>query len=70
MAPSLEAAIGESATFGAGCYWGTEKYFRKDFQKQFPGGTCYHKLSPSTYPRTLCERNRLNRVFLSHHVQR
>eukprot|EP00992_Anisonema_acinus_P009026 TRINITY_DN5211_c0_g1_i1.p1 TRINITY_DN5211_c0_g1~~TRINITY_DN5211_c0_g1_i1.p1 ORF type:complete len:188 (+),score=30.33 TRINITY_DN5211_c0_g1_i1:42-566(+) len=27
----------ELATFGAGCYWGTEKFFVKDFQKRFPG---------------------------------
>ena len=28
---------GESyAGFGAGCYWGTEKYFKKDFKKYFP----------------------------------
>jgi len=27
----------ELATFGAGCYWGTEKYYVKNFQKLFPG---------------------------------
>ena len=27
----------EFATFGAGCYWGTEKYFVTLFQKQHPG---------------------------------
>ena len=27
----------EFATFGAGCYWGTEKYFVTIFQKQHPG---------------------------------
>ena len=26
----------ELATFGAGCYWGTEKFFVVNFQKQFP----------------------------------
>lgn len=25
------------ATFGAGCFWGTEKFFAKDFEKKFPG---------------------------------
>lgn len=25
------------ACFGAGCYWGTEKFFFKDFNKSFPG---------------------------------
>ena len=25
------------ATFGAGCFWGTEKYFAKDFTEKFPG---------------------------------
>ena len=24
------------ATFGAGCFWGTEKYYAKDFAKMFP----------------------------------
>ena len=27
----------EFATVGAGCYWGTEKYYVKDFQKKHPG---------------------------------
>lgn len=26
----------QEACFGAGCYWGTEKYFIFDFQKVFP----------------------------------
>ena len=26
------------ATFGAGCYWGTEKFFVKNFQREF--GQC------------------------------
>jgi hypothetical protein len=26
------------ATFGAGCYWGTEKYFANDFAKMYPEG--------------------------------
>ena len=25
------------ATFGAGCFWGTEKYFAKNFEKEHPG---------------------------------
>lgn len=25
------------ATFGAGCFWGTEKFFAKDFAKSNPG---------------------------------
>ena len=32
-----DAAPSQLATFGAGCYWGTEKYF-KDFGKAHPGG--------------------------------
>ena len=27
----------EEACFGAGCYWGTQKYFEKDFAAKFPG---------------------------------
>ena len=26
------------ATFGAGCYWGTEKYFANDFTQMYPKG--------------------------------
>ncbi|KAA8494113.1 putative peptide methionine sulfoxide reductase [Porphyridium purpureum] len=33
----LEKIEGETATFGAGCFWGTEKYFGKDFETKFPG---------------------------------
>ena len=37
------------ASFGAGCYWGTEKYFAKDFAKEFPGailGTAVGFMNP------------------------
>lgn len=27
----------ELACFGGGCFWGTEKYFAKNFEKKFPG---------------------------------
>lgn len=31
------SAISDQACFGAGCYWGTEKYFVNDFsRKHFP----------------------------------
>ena len=34
----LSGADGEElATFGAGCYWGTEKYFTVNFQHMYPG---------------------------------
>ena len=36
-------------TFGAGCYWGTEKYFAKNFETLFPGsilGTCVGFMNP------------------------
>eukprot|EP01036_Dinobryon_divergens_P045028 gene45028-60117_t len=29
--------ISNKVCFGAGCYWGTEKYFRHNFQSLFPG---------------------------------
>ena len=28
----------QKATFGAGCFWGTEKFFAKDLQEKFPLG--------------------------------
>ena len=41
----------ELACFGAGCYWGTEKYFAKNFEKMFPGsilGTSVGFMNPDT----------------------
>ena len=38
------------ATFGAGCYWGTEKFFAKDFEKINPGsiiGTSVGFMNPT-----------------------
>jgi peptide-methionine (S)-S-oxide reductase len=34
-APSA-GAIESTVALGAGCYWGTEKFVKKDFQKRFP----------------------------------
>ncbi|KAL3934429.1 MAG: hypothetical protein SGARI_003385, partial [Bacillariaceae sp.] len=31
------APIASTLALGAGCYWGTEKYIVKDFQKKHPG---------------------------------
>ena len=31
------APIASTLALGAGCYWGTEKYIVKDFQKLHPG---------------------------------
>jgi peptide-methionine (S)-S-oxide reductase len=36
-AAPLEGPISPRLALGAGCYWGTEKYIKKDFQKSFPG---------------------------------
>ena len=38
------------ATFGAGCFWGTEKYYAKDFSKNHPGailGTSVGFMNPN-----------------------
>jgi len=37
--PENAAEAHNKACFGAGCYWGTEKYFVKDFVKKNPGVT-------------------------------
>ena len=34
--PPTPAPLSPHLALGAGCYWGTEKYVRKDFQKIFP----------------------------------
>jgi len=34
--PPASDAIASTVALGAGCYWGTEKYVTKDFQKRFP----------------------------------
>ena len=35
---ALSMSINQRACFGAGCYWGTEKFFKVDFgKKKFPG---------------------------------
>ena len=54
------------ACFGAGCFWGTEKYFAQDFAKKFPEsviGTSVGFMNPdpknSAYPsyEEVCEGN-------------
>eukprot|EP01041_Mallomonas_annulata_P008981 gene8981-18586_t len=37
FSPETEEDISNRVCFGAGCYWGTEKFFRRDFgEKMFP----------------------------------
>ena len=36
-AAAASTSISSKVALGAGCYWGTEKYVVKDFQKRFPG---------------------------------
>jgi hypothetical protein len=31
------SGMSTTVSLGAGCYWGTEKYVKIDFQKKFPG---------------------------------
>lgn len=38
------ASISAKVALGAGCYWGTEKYIVKDFQKKFPGSIAEAKV--------------------------
>ena len=43
------------ATFGAGCFWGTEKFIAKDFAKKHPGSILatsvgYMNPRPNRYP--------------------
>eukprot|EP00978_Attheya_sp_CCMP212_P011830 scaffold29384_cov51-Attheya_sp.AAC.1 len=33
----MSSQLSNTVALGAGCYWGTEKYVKKDFQKLFPG---------------------------------
>lgn len=35
-APKAEAGLSPHLALGAGCYWGTEKYVRDNFQRKFP----------------------------------
>lgn len=54
-APRASASdLSSTIVFGAGCYWGTEKYIRKDFQKKFPNSIKSAKvgfMSPDKQPR-------------------
>jgi peptide-methionine (S)-S-oxide reductase len=52
-APSAEP-LSNRLALGAGCYWGTEKYVQKDFQKKFPNSikSCaVGFMSPEANPR-------------------
>lgn len=34
---TIMSSINNTVALGAGCYWGTEKFVKKDFEKRFPG---------------------------------
>lgn len=42
MSSQLKRTFTNKAVFGAGCYWGTEKFFKYDFNKKYPGGMFYN----------------------------
>ena len=53
-APRASDTISSTIVIGAGCYWGTEKYIRKDFQKRFPNSiksATVGFMSPDPQPR-------------------
>ncbi|GMI50732.1 hypothetical protein ScalyP_jg7908 [Parmales sp. scaly parma] len=48
---TLSSPLSPMVTLGAGCFWGTEKFVKKDFQKRFPNSiksTSVGFMSPST----------------------
>jgi hypothetical protein len=55
-ATPTESEISDIACFGAGCYWGTEKYFTVDFaRRRYPEslirgrvGVCYYTVHKDT----------------------
>ena len=54
--PAVPASVklSNKLALGAGCYWGTEKYVRKDFQKMFPNSIkdcAVGFMSPESKPR-------------------
>lgn len=42
--PLASPSISPKLALGAGCYWGTEKFIVKDFQKKFPDSIQYAKV--------------------------
>lgn len=54
QAPMSEETLSNKVALGAGCFWGTEKYIRKDFQKKFPNSIkdcVVGFMSPETKPK-------------------
>lgn len=65
----------ELATFGAGCYWGTEKFFATEFAEKFPGailGTSVGFMNPDATARPnpsymeVCMTGRTGYVEVAH----
>mmetsp|Transcript_11481 Transcript_11481/g.19082 ORF Transcript_11481/g.19082 Transcript_11481/m.19082 type:complete len:223 (-) Transcript_11481:295-963(-) len=55
-APMGPSGMSNKLALGAGCYWGTDKFVRKDFEKKFPGSivvkaTKVGFMSPEAKPR-------------------
>jgi peptide methionine sulfoxide reductase MsrA len=56
VSPIISRQISSKATFGAGCYWGTEKFFDTNFNELYPNTISQGRngfMNPSPNPKLI-----------------